>query len=145
MEGVLNYKMRKISQDFETISWNIIISTILILMIWVCARYQTAEWKFISWKKNDGVESMGNQKFGVFVGLFGLLALIGLCDSGDVVCSVENYILAGLEFSDCQKEALKSFKADDSKDDGKNPCRILNDVVETCAAIVQVFLTICYF
>ena len=56
---------------------------------------------------------MGNQKFGVFVGLFGLVALIGLCDSGDVVCSVENYILAGLEFSDCQKEALKSFKADD--------------------------------
>jgi len=80
---------------------------------------------------------MGNQKFGVFVGLFGLVALIGLCDSGDVVCSVENYILAGLEFSDCQKEALKSFKADDSKDDGKNPCRILNDVVETCATIVQ--------
>ena len=88
---------------------------------------------------------MGNQKFGVFVGLFGLLALIGLCDSGDVTCSVENYILAGLEFSDCQKEALKSFKADDTKDGGKNPCRILNDVVETCATIVQVLLTIFYF
>ena len=88
---------------------------------------------------------MGNQKIDVFVGLFGLLALIGLCDSGDVVCSVENYILAGLEFSDCQKEALKSFKADDTTDDGKNPCRILNDVVETCASIVQVLLTICFF
>ena len=96
-------------------------------------------------KEKDGVESMGNQKFGLFVGLFGLVALVGLCDSGDVVCSVENYILAGLEFSDCQKEALKSFKADDSKKDGKNPCRTLNHVVEKCATIVQVLSTICYF
>ena len=46
--------------------------------------------------------------------------------------------MAGLEFSDCQKEALKSFNADDTTDNGNKPCKILKEVVETCATIVQV-------
>lgn len=45
--------------------------------------------------------------------------------------------MAGLEFSDCQKEALKSFNADDTTDNGNKPCKILKEVVETCATIVQ--------
>lgn len=50
---------------------------------------------------------------------------------------MEDYILTGLQFSDCQKETLKSFSANDDKS-SSNPCVELKNVVEKCANIVQV-------
>jgi len=71
--------------------------------------------------------------FSVFLALLGLFCI---CDGGDVTCTKDEYIMTGLEFSDCQKEALKTFKADDNTS-GINPCAVLKDVVESCATIVQ--------
>ena len=53
---------------------------------------------------------MGNwekMSFGVFLAL---LSIFGISHGGDVTCTKDNYIMTGLEFSDCQKNALKSFK-----------------------------------
>ena len=53
---------------------------------------------------------MGNWEkmtFGVFLALLGIF---GISHGGDVTCTKDNYIMTGLEFSDCQKNALKSFK-----------------------------------
>jgi len=77
--------------------------------------------------------SKENMSFGVFLALLGLF---GICHGGDVTCTKDNYIMTGLEFSDCQKEALKSFKAEDTSP-SINPCAVLKDVVDTCATIVQ--------
>ena len=85
---------------------------------------------------------MGNYKNGVIVALLGLSALFDLCSSGEVTCSVEEYIITGLEFSDCQKEALKSFKPNDPKP-SEHSCKILKDVVEVCATLVQVCIGKC--
>jgi len=79
---------------------------------------------------------MGNWEkmtFGVFLALLGIF---GISHGGDVTCTKDNYIMTGLEFSDCQKNALKSFKADDTSPD-INPCAVLKDVVDKCATIVQ--------
>ena len=48
-----------------------------------------------------------NMSFGVFLALLGIF---GISHGGDVTCTKDNYIMTGLEFSDCQKNALKSFK-----------------------------------
>ena len=60
--------------------------------------------------------------------------------SGDVICSLEDYVLTGIEFGDCQKEAMKSYGSDD--DPSRNPCAELETVVNNCARLVSVSLSI---
>ena len=55
---------------------------------------------------------------------------------GDVICSLEDYVLTGIEFGDCQSEAMKSYGSDDDKD--RNPCAELKNVVNNCARLVSV-------
>lgn len=54
---------------------------------------------------------------------------------GDVICSLEDYVLTGIEFGDCQSEAMKSYGSDDDKD--RNPCAELKNVVNNCARLVS--------
>ena len=56
--------------------------------------------------------------------------------SGDVICSLEDYVLTGIEFGDCQSEAMKSYGSDDDKT--RNPCAELKNVVDNCARLVSV-------
>ena len=60
--------------------------------------------------------------------------------SGDVICSLEDYVLTGIEFGDCQKEVMKTYGADDDKD--RNPCAELENVVNNCARLVSVSFVI---
>ena len=55
---------------------------------------------------------------------------------GDVICSLEDYVLTGIEFGDCQSEAMKSYGSDDDK--ARNPCSELKNVVDNCARLVSV-------
>ena len=56
--------------------------------------------------------------------------------TGDVICSLEDYVLTGIEFGDCQNEAMKAYGNDNSKD--RNPCSELENVVNNCARLVSV-------
>ena len=53
-----------------------------------------------------------------------------------MICSLEDYVLTGIEFGDCQSEAMKSYGSDDDKD--RNPCAELKNVVNNCARLVSV-------
>ena len=59
-----------------------------------------------------------------------------LVSSGDVICSLEDYVLTGIEFGDCQSEAMKTYGTDDDKT--RNPCAELKNVVDNCARLVSV-------
>ncbi len=54
--------------------------------------------------------------------------------SGDVICTMEDYVLTGIEFGQCQAETLKSFA---SKGMG-NPCPEIKQIIDNCAVIVKV-------
>ncbi len=79
---------------------------------------------------------MLKNRFKVFFLL--VLGINQIVQAGEVICTLEDYILTGLEFSDCQKDTLKSFGAGPDDDaNGKNPCHELRNVVNQCANIVQ--------
>ena len=62
---------------------------------------------------------------------FLLFACSAQIQAHEVVCSLEDYILTGIEFRKCQQETLQSFA------DGNN-CKVINLIVESCSRIVKV-------
>lgn len=64
-------------------------------------------------------------------------SLTKLGAAANVVCPLEDYVLTGVEFSDCQRETLAEFNPVDS--DGYNPCPELERIVSNCAKVLQVF------
>ena len=62
---------------------------------------------------------------------FLLFACSAQIQAHEVVCSLEDYILTGIEFRKCQQETLQSFT------DGNN-CKVINLIVESCSRIVKV-------
>ena len=65
-----------------------------------------------------------------------LLVIIGLCEAikfeRTVVCTVQEYVIVGLEFDTCQEQAFENFTSHE------NPCPILRKVADVCAPTVKV-------
>ena len=65
-----------------------------------------------------------------------------LISSKDVICSLNEYIVTGVEFSQCQKETLASFSHHKGNSgETEHHCKELKHIVENCATIVEVSTT----
>ena len=54
--------------------------------------------------------------------------------ASEVTCSLEDYILTGIEFRQCQSKILDTFETAR----GGNPCKLIKSIVDSCSTIVKV-------
>ena len=54
--------------------------------------------------------------------------------ASEVTCSLEDYILTGIEFRQCQSKILDTFETGR----GGNPCKLIKSIVNSCSTIVKV-------
>ena len=57
--------------------------------------------------------------------------------ASEVTCSLEDYILTGIEFRQCQSKILDTFETAR----GGNPCKLIKSIVDSCSTIVKVSFT----
>ena len=60
--------------------------------------------------------------------------------ASEVTCSLEDYILTGIEFRQCQSKILDTFETAR----GGNPCKLIKSIVDSCSTIVKV-RNVCYY
>jgi hypothetical protein len=65
-----------------------------------------------------------------------LVLLPTLASTGDVICSLEDYVMTGIEFAKCQATTLTSFQGSNNG----NPCPEIKEIVTNCALIVKVYI-----
>ena len=61
--------------------------------------------------------------------------------ASEVTCSLEDYILTGIEFRQCQSKILDTFETAR----GGNPCKLIKSIVDSCSTIVKVRNVYYYF
>ena len=61
--------------------------------------------------------------------------------ASEVTCSLEDYILTGIEFRQCQSKILDTFETAR----GGNPCKLIKSIVDSCSTIVKVRNVLLYF